>query len=232
VSSVTASETESRANDAVRLLASVFVLGVFAFVAWKIGLFKPEAAEKVSAESREAGGLRWIVPSFILVYAGVAALALPVGPLAYGAGAVFGFVRGSIYVWIASMIAAVAGYYLASDVWAKPARRLLGRQGEKLTNLNKGNVALTAFRMQLMPLVPFGVFNYAAAISKLPILPFLLGTAFGIIPGTLLATYVGDRFIAGMRGEDKQPLYIALGVTLVLMGLSFLPKLFKKTRDA
>lgn len=229
---MTAPATESRANDAVRLLASVVVLGVFAFVAWRIGLFEPEAAERVSAESREAGGLRWIVPSFLLVYAVVAALALPVSPLAYGAGAVFGFVGGTIYVWIASMIAATAGYYLAWGVWAKPARHLLGRQSEKLTNLNKGNVALTAFRMQLMPLVPFGVFNYAAAISKLPILPFLLGTAFGILPGTLLATYVGDRFIAGMRGESKQPLYIALAVTLILMGLSFLPKLFQKTRNA
>jgi len=219
-----------RLADLLRLLVSILVLGVFALVAWKLGLFKPEAAEKVSAAGGRVGGIHWIVPTFIVVYAAIPAFALPVGPLAYGAGAVFGFVRGSIYVWIASMIAAAVGYYLASNVWAKPARRLLGRQGEKLTHLGKENVALTAFRMQLMPLVPFGVFNYAAGISKLPIVPFLVGTAFGIIPGTLLATFIGDRFIAGVRGNDRQPLYIALAVTVVLFGLSFLPKVLKKSR--
>jgi uncharacterized membrane protein YdjX (TVP38/TMEM64 family) len=216
----------------MRLLGSLLVLAVFGFAAWKLGLFEPEAAEKVSAEAGRAAGIHWILPVYIAVYAIVAAFALPVGPLAYGAGAVFGFVRGSIYVWIASMIAAPLGYFLARDVWATSARRLLGSQGEKLTHLNKGNVALTSFRMQLMPLVPFGVFNYAAAISKLPIGPFLLGTAFGIIPGTLLATFIGDRFIAGIRGNDREPLYIALAVTVVLFGLSFLPKVLQKSEKS
>jgi phospholipase D1/2 len=140
-------------------------------------------------------------------------------------------VRGAIFVWIASMFGAVIGYFVARGVWSRLARRLLGPRAEKLEGLRKGNVALTAFRMQLMPLVPFGVFNYAAGITKLPLVPFLIGTAFGIIPGTLLATYVSDRFVAGMRGEDPQPLYIALAVTIVLFGLSFLPKLIEKSRQ-
>jgi uncharacterized membrane protein YdjX (TVP38/TMEM64 family) len=224
------SKSESRTGDALRLTASLIVLGAFAFVAWKIGLFEPEAAENLTAATWRAGGIYWIVPTFVLVYAGIAALALPVTPLAYGAGALFGFVRGSIYVWIASMIAATVGYLLARGIWTGPARRLLGTQSEKLAHLKKGNVALTSFRMQLMPLIPFGAFNYAAAISKLPMAPFLLGTALGIIPGTLLAAYVGDRFIAGVRGEGRRPFVIAAGVTLLLIGLSFLPKLIKEKR--
>jgi membrane protein DedA with SNARE-associated domain len=132
----------SRLADALRLLASVLILGAFALVAWKVGLFERDAATKVATLAGKTAGIHWIVPAFIAVYAAI-----------------------------------------------------------------------------------------TAGISKLPLVPFLVGTAFGIIPGTLLATYVGDRFVAGMRGEDPQPLYIALAVTIVLFGLSFLPKLIEKSRQ-
>ena len=219
----------SRLADLLRLLVSVVVLGIFALVAWKIGLFKPSGANKVSTVAGHPGGV-WLPITFIIVYASIAALALPVHPLAYGAGALFGFVRGAIFIWIASMAAAATGYVLARYVWARAARRLLGDQKEKFQDLGKGNPALIAFRMQIMPLVPFGVFNYAAAIAKMPLPQFLVGTAFGIIPGTLLSAYIGDRVIAGVHGHDRTPLYFALGAGLLLLGLSFLPNLMKKLR--
>jgi uncharacterized membrane protein YdjX (TVP38/TMEM64 family) len=223
--------TQSRLSDAFRLLGSLLAVGVFGLAARKLGLFEPDAAARVATLTGGTAGIHWIVPAFIAVYAAITALGSFVTPLSYGAGAVFGFVRGAIFVWIASMFGAVIGYFVARGVWSRPARRLLGPRAEKLEGLRKGNVALTAFRMQLMPLIPFGVFNYAAGISRLPLAPFLIGTAFGIIPGTLLATYVGDRFVAGIRGEDRKPLYIALAVTIVLFGLSFLPKLIEKSRQ-
>jgi uncharacterized membrane protein YdjX (TVP38/TMEM64 family) len=219
----------SRLTDLFRLLVSVVVLGIFAFAAWKIGLFEPSGAKKVSMLTGHAGGT-WLVVTFIVVYASIAALSLPVHPLAYGAGALFGFVRGAIFIWVASIAGAASGYVLARYVWASMARRLLGSQKEKLKDLGKGNPALTAFRMQLMPLIPFGVFNYAAAIAKMPLAQFLIGTAFGIIPGTLLSAYIGDRVIAGVHGKDRTPLYFAVGAGLVLLALSFLPNLIKKLR--
>jgi uncharacterized membrane protein YdjX (TVP38/TMEM64 family) len=128
------------------------------------------------------------------------------------------------------MIGSTGGYFLAREIWAKPARRMLGRYNEKLHGLRKGNVFLNAFRMQLMPIIPFGVLNYAAAISKLSAPRFFAGTALGIIPGTLLATFVGDRVIAGVHGGGKQPYFVAAGVMVVLLGLSFAPKLWAKLK--
>jgi uncharacterized membrane protein YdjX (TVP38/TMEM64 family) len=190
----------------------------------------PAGVEEVSVLKGHEAGTAWIIVAFVLVYALIASLALPVGPLAYGAGAVFGFIRGSIAVWVASMVGATVGYLLARYVWANAARRLLGPHRKRLTGLGKANSALIAFRMQVMPIIPFGVFNYTAAISKLPLMEFLVGTAFGIIPGTLLATFVGDRFIAGVHGSDRKPLFLAIGMALALLALSFLPNLIKKMR--
>ena len=214
----------------IRLLVSVLVLGVFAFIAWKLGLLRPTGAGNVSRLTGYAGGTPWLAVTFIIVYAMIAALALPIAPLAYGAGAVFGFVRGALFVWLGSMLGATAGYLLARYVWGSAAHRLLGSHDEKLKDLRKGNSALMTFRMRLNPIVPFGAFTYAAGISKMPLIPFLIGTAFGVIASTLLVTFLGDRFIVGVHGKDTHPLLLVGGVALVLLGLSFLPDLIGRLR--
>lgn len=168
--------------------------------------------------------------AFVILYGALACLALPISPLAYAAGAVFGFLRATILVWCGSMLGAIGGYYLARGVLAKPARRLLGRYNQKLRDIQKGNAFLTALRLQLMPIVPFGAFNYAAAIGKLQILPFLVGTGLGIIPGTLLAAFIGDRVAAGVHGKTRTPYLLAAAAILVVLALSFAPKAWDKLR--
>jgi len=222
---VTAADKRLSTGDKIRLVAPLVVYAVLAFVAWKLGYFREQTVADAAQSSR---GSWWVGTIFVLIYGAVGALALPVGPLAYGAGAVFGFWRASVLIWLGSMVGAVAGYYLARGVLAKPARRLLGRYEDKLHDLRKGNVFLTTFRLQLMPLVPFGAFNYAAAISMLSPLPFFVGTALGIIPGTLLAAFVGDRFAAGVHGKSKKPYLFAAAAALVMLAISFAPKLWDR----
>ena len=219
-----------RLADVSRLVVSALVLGVLAFIAWKLGLLRATGAGKVSRLTGFAGGTALLAVTFIVVYAMIAALALPVFPLAYGAGAVFGFVRAALLVWIGSILGASAGYLLARYVWGSAARRLLGMHDETLEDLRKGNPALMTFRMRLSPIVPFGAFSYAAGIGKMPLIPFLSGTALGTIAGALLATYVGDRFMAGMHGNYSHPVLLVAGVALVLLGLSFLPDLVGRLR--
>jgi len=215
-------------GDKLRLVGPIVLYAVLAFVAWKLGYFRAENVADAAQSSKR--GI-WAGSVFVLIYGAVAALALPVGPLAYASGAVFGFWRASILVWLGSMLGAVTGYYLARGVLAKPARRLLGRYESKLHGLRKGNVFLTALRLQLMPVIPFGPFNYAAAISDLSLPGFLVGTAVGIIPGTLIATFIGDRFIAGVHGKSKLPFFFAAATSAVVLALTFAPKLWDKSKE-
>ena len=210
--------------DWLRVGIPLLLYAGFGVLAWKLGYFDAHGPGDIKMPGRDRGML-WFSTGFVLVYACVAAMALPLAPLAYGAGAVFRFGRASILIWIASMMGATAGYFLARGVLAPSARRLLGRHQEKLRRLAESNPTLTSLRMQLMPVVPFGVFNYAAALSRVPARPFLLGTALGIIPGTLAAALVGDRVIAGFHGGGKTPFVVAALVALGLVVLTFLPSL-------
>jgi len=219
-------------SDWVRLIAPTVLLVALVVVAWRMGYFSLKNPQQLNDAADRVQGLPFLSPAFVAVYAAAAAFATPVSPLAYGAGAVFGVIRGSIFVWIASLIGATAGYWLARGVWSAPAHRLLGRYSDKLRALRSGSSFLKTLRLQLMPIVPFGVFNYAAGTSRLAFLPFLAGTALGVAPGTVAAVYVGDRVAAGFARGDSHAFVVAGAVMLALLALSFLPNLIRRVRGA
>jgi uncharacterized membrane protein YdjX (TVP38/TMEM64 family) len=219
-----------RPTDWLRVALPIVAVAIFVVIAWRHGYFDLKSPEKLDAAAQRVQDIAWLSPIFIAVYAGLATFAAPVSPLAYGAGAVFGVVRGSLLVMAASLIGATAGYFLARSAWSNVARRLLGRFHDKLRELRHGNVFLTTLRLQLLPIMPFGIFNYGAGVGHLPFLPFIAGTALGILPGTVAAVYVGDRVMAGITGSDKRAFVVAGVVVAALFALSFAPTLLKKLR--
>jgi uncharacterized membrane protein YdjX (TVP38/TMEM64 family) len=216
----------------LRIALPVLTLAGFVVLAWRLGYFDLKTPEKLGAAAERVQDVPWLGPIFVAVYAAFAMLAAPVSPLAYGAGALFGVVKGTVYVWLASLIGATGGYFLARSAWSGPARRLLGRFHDKLRDLPRGHVFLTTLRMQLLPILPFGIFNYAAGVSHLPFLEFIAATAIGILPGTVAAVYVGDRVMAGLQGNDKRAFLVAGAVVVGLFALSFMPALVRKARRA
>jgi phospholipase D1/2 len=58
-------------------------------------------------------------------------------------------------------------------------------------------LAMTAVR--LVPLAPFAVVNMTAGAIRIRALHFIVGSAIGILPGTLIATVFGDQLFAGLR---------------------------------
>lgn len=219
-----------RASDWARLIVPVLLIAAFVIVAWRAGYFNLKNPQKLNDAADKAQGIPWLGPVFALVYATVAAFAAPVSPLAYGAGAVFGVIQGSIWVMLGSLIGGTAGYWLARGAWADAAKRLLGRYNAKLRDMKRGNAFLTTARLQLLPIVPFGIFNYAAGATRFPFIAYIAGTAIGVLPGTVAAVYVGERIAAGFRGSGKSAFIIAAAVMLALIAISYVPALIKKLR--
>jgi uncharacterized membrane protein YdjX (TVP38/TMEM64 family) len=222
----------ARPTDWIRVVLPLVAVAVFVVIAWRHGYFDLKNPQQLDAAAAKVQDIPWLGPIFVAVYAALATFAAPVSPLAYGGGAVFGVVRGTIFVMIASLIGASAGYFLARSAWSGVARRLLGRFHAKLHALRERNVFLMTLRTQLLPIVPFGIFNYAAGVAHLPFLPFIAGTAVGILPGTVAAVYVGDRLLAGITGSDRRAFVVAGLVVLALFALSFAPVVIQKVKQA
>jgi uncharacterized membrane protein YdjX (TVP38/TMEM64 family) len=240
MSSANARETERTSRsprqratwrDWIRIAIPVVLLAGLVVAGWRLGYFDLKEPDALHAAARRVRGIPWLAPMFVCVYAGLVALAAPVSPLAYGAGAVFGVVEGSVLVWTASMIGSAAGYTLARTVWSDSARRLLGRHEDKLRKLQDGNTFLTMLRVQLLPVVPFGLLTYAAGTARLRFVPYWLASGLGIVPSTIAAVYVGDRLRAGVRESSGHPFLVAGAVMAAVLFLSFLPTLISRRRE-
>lgn len=219
-----------RAADWLRVVIPVLLVAALLVVAWRLGYFALQKPGKLNAAAGRAERVPWISVVFVLAYAGAATFAAPVAPLAYGAGALFGLVEGSILVWVGSLIGGTSGYWLARGVWADSAKRILGRYEDKIRGLREGKPFLVALRAQLSPIVPFGAFNYGAGATRIPYLPFIAATAIGVIPGGIANVFVGERVAAGVRGGGHGPLFVAAGVMLALIAITFVPGLVRKMK--
>lgn len=150
-------------------------------------------------------GLGWIGPVvFIAVYVIATVLFLPGSALTLGAGALFGVVRGSILVSVASTLGATAaflvGRYIARD-WV--ARKIqgnakfdaidvaVGREGWKIVGLTR-----------LSPIFPFNLLNYAYGLTKVRLRDYVLASWIGMMPGTVMYVYIGSLARLGAEAGE------------------------------
>ena len=130
------------------------------------------------------------------------------GLLTLGAGALFGVGAGSIYAFIGASLGATAaflvGRYLARDWVSKKLEaypkfqaidQAVGREGLKIVLLTR-----------LSPVFPFVLLNYAFGITGVSLRDYVIGFV-GMIPGTLLYTYLGSAVgsLAALFTQSDRP---------------------------
>lgn len=132
------------------------------------------------------------VAGFMAIYIIQTTFSLPgAAILSLTAGAVFGSVMGTVYAVIAATIGAtlaflVARYLLRDFLQKKFGQRLEGINRE----LDARGLNYLLF-LRLVPLFPFFLTNLAAALTRLPLRTFVLGTMVGIIPGGFVFVNAG-----------------------------------------
>ena len=134
--------------------------------------------------------------AFIALYVFAAVLFVPGTILTLGAGAVFGVVLGSIYVFVGATLGAIAaflvGRYVARD-WV--ARRIEGNAKFKAIDQAVAKEGLKVVILtRLSPVFPFTLLNYAFGVTQVALKDYAIGCV-GMIPGIVMYVYVGS--IAG-----------------------------------
>jgi len=146
----------------------------------------------------------WAPVIFVLLYIAACVALLPASVLTLGAGAIFGVLRGSIYVSIGATLGATAaflvGRYLARD-WvtrkmaAYPAFSAIDRavadEGWRIV-----------FLTRLCPLLPFFALNYAYGLTRVSVRHYVLATWIGIIPGSTLFASLGSLAHAAAQANS------------------------------
>lgn len=149
----------------------------------------------------------WGQVLFVLIYVAATVLLIPGSALGLGAGALFGVVRGSVLISVASTLGATCafllGRYLARD-WVtkkiedKPSFAAMDRavadEGWKIV-----------FLTRLSPVFPFTLLNYAFGLTRVSLRDYVLASWIGMMPGTVMYVYLGSLARAEVADRQRTP---------------------------
>jgi uncharacterized membrane protein YdjX (TVP38/TMEM64 family) len=135
--------------------------------------------------------------------------------LSFVGGALFGALAGSVYVLVGVTTGAVlsfcVGRFLGRDF---VAGHLRGRFA--LIEQAVARRALTAVMIsRLIPLVPFGISNYALGTTSVGFLQYMVGTLLGIVPATVVYAALGA---ATMKGDPRGATYAGIAAGVLAIG--------------
>jgi Zn-dependent protease len=135
----------------------------------------------------------WGVVLFIAAYVVAAITLAPAFILTFAAGAIFGLWRGTMIVFLAALLGAMAVYGLAAPLARGRLMRRLERDA-RVAAIRKavvGDALWVMFLLRLSPLVPYVLLNYALALFNLVPLPPLDGSKVveSVLPMKLARKY-------------------------------------------
>lgn len=154
---------------------------------------------------------------YALVYVVCCVFVIPALALTLGAGAIFGFVTGSLISLIGATLGATAAFLLSRTVLRHRVERVTAGNA-KLQALDR---AITVEGTRIMWLVrlsgfpPFTWVNYAVGLTGIQLRTYVITTFFGIIPGTLAFTYAGAAGAAALSGRGNTALLVVTAIGAV-----------------
>ena len=130
------------------------------------------------------------------------------------AGALFGLAGGIAISWVASMLSAVVGFAIARQLGRETVAEMTGPRLARVEDIMRHQGVAAVVVARLTPVLPFTIVNYGAGVSAVSLRDFLVGTAVGIVPGT-----VGYAAIGASAGRSAAIFAASLVVgTLLFVG--------------
>ena len=158
---------------------------------------------------------------YMLLFAVLPAFFFPVAVLALAGGLLFGLLWGSVYTFIGAVINCALMFFLARRIGQEKIRALVQRKlpsvwQARLKKAGGRNGFLLLIILRLIPAVPYNLINYAFGLTEMPFAAYMLGSAIGIIPGTLVFINIGDKAL-----DVTSPSFrIALGLLVLLLAVT------------
>ena len=142
-------------------------------------------------------------------------------------GILFGLFWGTVWSVVGATLGALGAFWTSRYLFRECTENKF-RKNKMLAKFQQAVIDRPfsfVFIIRLIPISPFNLENYLFALTKLNWLPYTIATFLGIIPGTLLYTWLGVTGNDALKGGDRGPFLVALGFLILL---SFIPIYFNK----
>jgi uncharacterized membrane protein YdjX (TVP38/TMEM64 family) len=221
------------------LLPTLIALGIAAIAVFHLDRYLSShvlAANRAWLLREVAHNLIVAVLSFACLYVAATALSLPGASfLTIAAGFLFGSIFGTAIAVVSATLGATLLFAIARTSFGEIFR---GRSEGALGKLKQGfgrNAFNYLLFLRLVPLFPFWLINLVAAFLGVPLRTFVIGTAFGIVPGAAVYATLGSG-LGGVLDRGQTPnfkIIFSLPILvpiLALAALSLAPIVYRRIR--
>ncbi|HSS45447.1 MAG TPA: VTT domain-containing protein [Thermoanaerobaculia bacterium] len=141
------------------------------------------------------------------IYVGVTLALGPAFLLTLGAGFLYGLARGVALVWVSATTGAALAFLIGRSFGRRHVEKL-ARENQTFGAIDRA-VGEKGWRIVLLlrlnPLLPFVVSNYLYGLTVVTFWPYVLASAAGMLPLTVLYTYLGAAGGAAVADRHRSP---------------------------
>jgi uncharacterized membrane protein YdjX (TVP38/TMEM64 family) len=159
----------------------------------------------------DAAGV-WGPALFFALYAGLAVIPVPKAVLTAAGGALFGLWAGAGLSLAGALVGAIVSFGVGRLLGREVVDRLIRGRLARVDALLADHGLSAVLTVRLVPVMPFIVINYASGLSGVRFRHYVLGSALGMVPGSLAYAALGAY------GTNAWGL-VAAGSTLVVLVL-------------
>ena len=162
--------------------------------------------------------------SFLLMMFQSIIAPLPAFLITFANAAVFGWWQGALLSWTSAMAGALVCFYIA---------RIAGRDIVERLNKNFSLEKLDAYFdrygkhtiliCRLLPFISFDFISYAAGLTAIKPIPFLIATGIGQLPATVVYSYVGSN----LTGSTKTILFGLLSMFALFIAIYVFKQMYQ-----
>ncbi len=177
----------------------------------------------------------WAAPilSVLLMLLHAVVFPIPAFLITGANGAVFGVFWGTFISWIGAMMEGTASFYLARLLGEVFVKKIVHSEGlwEKVDEISNKRGFKVILVGRLLPFIPLDFLSYLAGLSSMKIIPFLISTGIGILPGTIAYVVLGNQ-ISKLGSYSKSATIIILLVILIIVIINFTKVIIKKIKNS
>jgi len=158
----------------------------------------------------------------------VAALAIPLASaFTLGGGFLFGTLAGAMYTNIGATLGAISVFLLVRYYLGLQVQQRYQKQLKQFNDEFAVNGIYYLLSVRFISVVPFFIINVCAGLTNATLMQFMVTTAIGILPGSLVYSYAGQQLVHINTLSDviTLPVVLAFGALALL---SLLPVIIKK----
>lgn len=169
-------------------------------------------------------GIWAVVISFLLMMFQSIIAPLPAFLITFANAAVFGWWQGALLSWTSAMAGALVCFYIA---------RIAGRDIIEKMNKNFSMKTIdeyfdrygrhTILICRLLPFISFDFISYAAGLTAIKPLPFLIATGLGQLPATIVYSYVGSN----LTGNTKTIMFGLLSMFALFIAIYVFKQIYQ-----